>query len=77
MSAAKASVIMAKTERETPEELLLKIHECIRALNKMKIRRMMTALYLSVDTQTGMYKIANAGHCYPVIVKKAVMKHAL
>jgi sigma-B regulation protein RsbU (phosphoserine phosphatase) len=36
----------------------------------MKIRRMMTTLYLSVDTQTGMYKIANAGHCYPVIVKK-------
>ena len=70
MAAAKASVIMAKTERETPEELLLKIHECIRALNKMKIRRMMTTLYLSVDTQTGMYKIANAGHCYPVIVKK-------
>ena len=34
MAAAKALVIMAKTERETPEELLLKIHECIRALNK-------------------------------------------
>jgi HAMP domain-containing protein len=69
MAAAKATVLMAEDARYIPSELLTKLHDCIRELNKLKIKRMMTASYLYLDSVTGLCEIANAGHCYPILIK--------
>lgn len=69
MAAAKATVILAEDARFVPSEILTKLHDCIRELNKLKIKRMMTASYLYLDSVTGLCEIANAGHCYPILIK--------
>ena len=70
MAMAKASVLIAGDEKKQPSHLLASLHKVIFRVKSSKIRRMMTCQYFSIDSLTGEYLFANAGHCFPAIISK-------
>lgn len=70
MAMAKAAVILSGDGRFTPSKLLSSIHKVFHHVKNKKIKRMMTCIYFNFNTETGAYKFANAGHCYPAIIDK-------
>ena len=70
MAMAKAGVTMAsEEERNVPTSLVTKIHKIIHGIKNRKLKRMMTFQYLLLDSQQDMFTLANAGQCFPLIVK--------
>ncbi len=70
MAMAKASVLLAdETQRHSPAFLLEALHKVIYRVKSSKIKRMMTCQYFAINTGDGTFKFANAGHCFPVLIK--------
>jgi serine phosphatase RsbU (regulator of sigma subunit) len=70
MAMAKASVLLADEEqRHSPAALLSSLHQVIFRIKSSKIKRMMTCQYFSINTNDGTFKFANAGHCFPAIIR--------
>lgn len=70
MAMGKASVLMRTEELNSPEQLLTSIHKMLFSLKSRTFKKMMTCQYMTLNSKTGLLTIANAGHCYPVIVAK-------
>ncbi|MEW6710030.1 MAG: SpoIIE family protein phosphatase, partial [Candidatus Riflebacteria bacterium] len=69
MAMAKALVASASVSFRSPADLLEQANQVLLFLKEKKLRRMMTCQCLELNTSTGEFKIANAGHCYPVLIK--------
>ena len=70
MAMAKASVMLSGDEKKSPAKLMSTVHKVFHHVKSRKIKRMMTCVYFYINTETGAYKVVNAGHCYPVIVNR-------
>ncbi|MFZ5952896.1 MAG: PP2C family protein-serine/threonine phosphatase [Candidatus Rifleibacteriota bacterium] len=68
MAMAKSSVLTRVAERTAPDKLLAAIHQMLFSLKNERFKRMMTCQYMTFDAETGKMLVANAGHCFPVIV---------
>lgn len=68
MAMGKASVFMCEEERTNPGQLLTSIHKMLFSLKSKEFKRMMTCQYMTLNTGNGSLNIANAGHCFPVVV---------
>ena len=73
MAMAKAVIMTAASEKcpAGPLQLLDAVNHVLLELKKRNWRRMMTALCVDYNLQTGEFSLANAGHCYPAIVGPA------
>ena len=72
MAMAKAVVASSIVARSVgPAELLKSANNVFLHLKAKGWRRMMTALCLDVNSNTGEFRVANAGQCYPAIVSAA------
>ncbi|MFZ5952524.1 MAG: SpoIIE family protein phosphatase [Candidatus Rifleibacteriota bacterium] len=70
MAMAKASVLLADdAQRHSPGFLLEALHKVIYRVKSSKIKRMMTCQYFAINTGDGSFKFANAGHCFPALIK--------
>ncbi|MEW6708710.1 MAG: SpoIIE family protein phosphatase [Candidatus Riflebacteria bacterium] len=70
MAMAKASVLLAdEAQRHSPAFLLEALHKVIFRVKSSKIKRMMTCQYFAINTGDGTFKFANAGHCFPALIK--------
>lgn len=68
MAMAKASVLTRKEQRQSPDQLLTAIHLMLYSLKSSTFKRMMTCQYMTLNRANGILTIANAGHCFPIIV---------
>ena len=68
MAMAKASVLLTEDDKSNPSKLLAAVHKVFYHVKSKKIKRMMTCVYFNINTETGSYTMANAGHCYPAII---------
>ncbi len=68
MAMAKSLVLTRVAERTAPDKLLAAIHQMLFSLKNDHFKRMMTCQYMTFDAETGKMLVANAGHCFPVIV---------
>ncbi|EKD81394.1 MAG: CBS protein [uncultured bacterium] len=69
MAMAKAVVASSTAARAVgPAELLKSANAVFLHLKARGWRRMMTALCIDMNQQTGQFRVANAGQCYPIIV---------
>ena len=70
MAMAKAGVLMSSTaEKLDPASLLMRLHQIFFAIKNEKLKRMMTLQYFVFNPKTGDFSFANAGHCFPLIVR--------
>ncbi len=69
MAMVKAVIAAAGSDEMHPQQLLVNANQVLLELKKRNWRRMMTAVCFDVDMQTGAFSFANAGHCYPGLVK--------
>ena len=67
MAMAKASVLLSENDKQDPSKLLAAVHKVFYHVKSKKIKRMMTCVYC-INTETGVFSMANAGHCYPAII---------
>lgn len=68
MAMAKSTVLTNSDKLHDPAKLLLALHQMIFQLKSDGFKKMMTCQYLVIDNLTGEFSLANAGHCFPVIV---------
>ena len=68
MAMAKATVMLSEEDKNNPSKLLSSIHKVFFHVKSKKIKRMMTCVYFCINTETGAYTMANAGHCYPAFI---------
>lgn len=70
MAMAKAGVLMSSdTEKLDPASLLMRLHKIFFAIKNEKLKRMMTLQYFVFNPNTGVFSFANAGHCFPLIIR--------
>ncbi|NLF96485.1 MAG: SpoIIE family protein phosphatase [Candidatus Riflebacteria bacterium] len=70
MAMAKAGVLMASDEeKRDPAAMVKRLHQIFFAIKNEKLKRMMTLQYFVFNLNTGVFRFANAGHCFPVVVK--------
>ena len=70
MAMAKAGVLMASDrEKRDPSALVMRLHQIFFAIKNEKLKRMMTLQYFVFNLKTGVFSFANAGHCFPAIVR--------
>ncbi len=69
MAMAKSLVLLSGNERQSPELLLTSLHKMLYKLKSKTFKRMMTCQYLTINGQNGRVCLANAGHCFPVLVR--------
>ncbi len=68
MAMMKAMIAGVSRDFPGPAEVLHRGSCVLNELKKKDWRRMMTAQCLDFDCSSGAFKIANAGHCYPVMI---------
>ena len=66
----KASLLQLRELYDQPEKLLIRLDELLRELNSRSARKFMTMQCALLDSKTGEIVIANAGHCFPVIINR-------
>ena len=72
MAMAKASVLMApESEKMDAAVLTGRLHRMFFAIKNDRLKRMMTFQYYVLRPADGHFSFANAGHCFPVVVKPA------
>ncbi len=69
MAVAKASVFLARQHWNNPAAVLQLVHEQLFALQK-KPKKLMTMLFVTLDTTTGTGRMANAGQTYPILMRE-------
>jgi serine phosphatase RsbU (regulator of sigma subunit) len=70
MAMAKSLVLLSGDERQSPELLLTSLHKMLYKLKSKTFKRMMTCQYLTINGLSGKVCLANAGHCFPVLVRE-------
>ncbi len=70
MAMAKAVVASTSICFKTPAETLIQANQVLLHLKEKKLRRMMTCQCLDINSDSGEFSLANAGHCYPVHIKQ-------
>lgn len=70
MAMAKASVLTRREIRNSPDQMLAAIHQMLYTLKSDQFKRMMTCQYMTIDSSKGTLCIANAGHCFPIVVSR-------
>jgi sigma-B regulation protein RsbU (phosphoserine phosphatase) len=70
MAMAKASVLLTDEEKSDPAMMLSSLHKVIYRVKSSKIKRMMTCQYFCIDAESGACRVANAGHCFPAVIRK-------
>ncbi len=68
MAMAKSGILSSSDCLKKPQRLLEKLHELIYSSKTAKQKKIMTFQYLSIDSETGKGKYANAGACSPVLI---------
>ncbi|MFZ5952753.1 MAG: SpoIIE family protein phosphatase [Candidatus Rifleibacteriota bacterium] len=68
MAMAKAVVAVNRNLVDRPGEMLERANSIFLHLKSKGWRRMMTALCLEIDNESGELRCANAGQCFPVVV---------
>ncbi len=72
MAMAKASVLTApESEKIDPAVLTTRLHRMFFAIKNDRLKRMMTFQYFVMRPADGSFSFANAGHCFPIIIKPA------
>lgn len=72
MAMAKAAVLMASNEeKQDAAKLTTRLHQVFFAIKNDKLKRMMTLQYFVVKPEEYSFSFANAGHCFPVLIKHA------
>ena len=74
MAMAKAILIHEKFRGLHDQRLMQQINAVFGKLRSQGSKDFMTALCVELDTNTGFGRIINAGHCYPMLLKKATGK---
>ncbi len=70
MAMAKASVLMApENEKMDAAILTSRLHRMFFAIKNDRLKRMMTFQYYVLRPADGHFSFANAGHCFPVVIK--------
>jgi len=70
MAMAKAGVLMSgPEEKNDPARLTSKLHQIFFAIKNDRLKRMMTFQYFVINTGNNQVSFANAGHCFPVLLK--------
>lgn len=70
MAMAKGVITTARPDYTGPADLLGRVNSIFLHLKEKGWRRMMTGLCLELNCDTGEFKLANAGQCYPIIVDR-------
>jgi len=70
MAMAKASVLMAEEQKLDPAAMMVYLHKVIHSVKSKTIKRMMTCQYFNINSMTGDFTFANAGHCFPIILRE-------
>jgi serine phosphatase RsbU (regulator of sigma subunit) len=69
MAMAKSGVLTSsEAEKRNPSALVSALHKIFFAIKNTNMKRMMTFQYFLLETGSGRFNFANAGHCFPVIV---------
>lgn len=68
MAMAKTGAFLSLEDDFNPSKFLSNVHSILYNLKKRGIKKMMTLQCMLVDTLSGKAVIANAGHCFPLIV---------
>ncbi len=68
MAMAKSGILSSSDYLKRPQKLLEKLHQLIYSSKTAKQKKIMTFQYLSIDSETGQGKYANAGACSPVLI---------
>jgi serine phosphatase RsbU (regulator of sigma subunit) len=72
MAMAKASVLMAPEHvKIDAAALTARLHHMFFAIKNDRLKRMMTFQYFVMKPDDGSFSFANAGHCFPILVKPA------
>lgn len=66
----KACLLLMPEKIAFPAETLRRISQIFSQGNTGRQKKFMSVQYLVADTQTGEIEVANAGHCYPVLLDK-------
>ncbi|PKL44611.1 MAG: hypothetical protein CVV41_04405 [Candidatus Riflebacteria bacterium HGW-Riflebacteria-1] len=74
MAMAKAILIHENFRGLHDQKLMQQINAVFGKLRSQGSKDFMTALCVELDTNTGFGRIINAGHCYPMLLKKAIGK---
>ncbi len=69
MAMAKAVIAAGSVKFCSPADMLERANQVLLHLKEKKLRRMMTCQCLDLNCQTGFFNLANAGHCYPILVR--------
>lgn len=70
MAMAKAGVLMATDkEKLDPAALTKRLHQVFFAIKNDKLKRMMTLQYFAIQLKDYAFTFANAGHCFPILIK--------
>ncbi len=69
MAMVKAVIAAADKKVAGPQDLLVSANLVLLELKKRNWRRMMTAVCFDLNLHSGSFIFANAGHCYPAIVR--------
>lgn len=68
MAFVKSCLLQLKNSSHEPDTVLRKINELICDTNTRKHRKFMTLQFLLLDGLTGDITVANAGHCFPIVI---------
>jgi len=68
MAMAKGMITSFKKHFTGPAELLKRLNSVLVHIKEKGLRRMMTGLCVELDCNSGEFRVANAGQCYPVII---------
>ncbi|MDD3146162.1 MAG: SpoIIE family protein phosphatase [Candidatus Riflebacteria bacterium] len=78
MAMAKASVLMAPEHvKIDAAALTARLHHMFFAIKNDRLKRMMTFQYFVMKPDDGSFSFANAGHCFPILVKPALQSAEL
>lgn len=68
MAMAKTTVLVNRSLLGDPARLLGSLHDMLFKLKSDGFKRMMTCQYILINDMSGECQLANAGHCFPVVV---------
>lgn len=70
----RACVLQLRSEKNDSAQFLARLDDLIRSMSAQNNRRAMTFVYCELDGATGNVDMANAGHCFPMLINSADKK---
>lgn len=77
MAMAKATLIHENNRSLSPENLMQQLDKLFAKLRKHGVKDYMTALCVEIDSMSGVVRIINAGHCFPILLESLTGKARL